>query len=121
MLPEYPKAVVLSESERRVAIEFSKGLSDKEVACNLYKSLWTIKTQKKAIYRKLGISKDTELLWWMVCERLRIEFSIREIRKHGIDLLFALLFLVMQVSGHSQDMRRCRTARRARMEYRISK
>ena len=46
---------VMSESERRVAEEFCKGLSDKEVADNLCKSYWTVKTQKKTIYRKLGI------------------------------------------------------------------
>ena len=108
---------VMSESERRVAEEFCKGLSDKEVADNPCKSYWTVKTQKKTIYRKLGISKDVELLWWMVCERLKIEFDLREIRKHGIEMLFVFLFLIIQVSGHGGDLRRCRMGRRSRTEY----
>jgi DNA-binding NarL/FixJ family response regulator len=62
-------------------------LSDKEVASLLYKSYWTVKTQKKAIYQKLGISKDTELLWYMICERMGVEFSIKELREKGIELL----------------------------------
>ena len=66
---------------------FCRGLSDKEVASLLYKSYWTIKTQKKAIYQKLGISKDTELLWYMICDRLGIEFNLQEIRDKGIQVI----------------------------------
>lgn len=70
-----------------MAQEYCKGLSDKEVADILCRSYWTIKTQKKAIYRKLGISKDTELLWWMVCERMRIPFDLKQIRELGIEII----------------------------------
>ena len=66
---------------------FCRGLSDKEVASLLIKSYWTIKTQKKAIYQKLGISKDTELLWYMICDRLGIEFNLQEIRDKGIQVI----------------------------------
>ena len=66
---------------------FCRGFSDKEVASLLYKSYWTIKTQKKAIYQKLGISKDTELLWYMICDRLGIEFDLQEIRDKGIQVI----------------------------------
>ena len=106
----------------RVAREFCKGYSDKEVADHLCKSYWTVKTQKKMIYQKLGISKDTELLWWMICDRLRINFDLREIRKHGIEILFCFLFIIMQVTCHAGDLRRgCRMARRARIELRQKK
>ena len=66
---------------------YCKGLSDKEVAVLLYKSYWTIKTQKKAIYQKLGISKDTELMAYMICERKGVKFSIKRLRELGIGLL----------------------------------
>lgn len=68
-------------------MEFAKGLQDKEVANNLYRSYWTVKTQKKAIYKKLGITKDVELLWWLVCKRLGIEFDLKRIRRIGIEVL----------------------------------
>lgn len=99
-------------------LEYCKGYSDKEVADKLCKSYWTVKTQKKTIYKKLGISKDTELLWWMVCERLKIDFDLGEIRKHGIEILFSILFLIMQVTNNGGDLRRCRMSRRARTELR---
>ena len=115
----YSHGVVLSKEEMRAAKEYCKGYSDKEVADHLCKSYWTVKTQKKMIYQKLGISKDTELLWWMICERLRINFDLREIRKHGLEILFCVLFIIMQVTCHAGDLRRgCRMARRARIELR---
>ena len=92
--------ISLSPAEMLVANEYCKGLADKEVANNLSKSVWTIKTQKRTIYRKLGISKDTEL------------------RKHGLELLFSILFVVMQVTCNDIDLRRMKTPSRARTAMR---
>lgn len=104
----------LSPAEWLVAEEYCKGLADKEVADNLKKSIWTTKTQKRTIYRKLGISKDTELLLYMICIRLKRDFDLKEIRKHGLELLFSMLFIVMQVTCNSIDMKRMRTPSRTR-------
>lgn len=98
--------ISLSAAEFIVAKEYCKGLEDKEVADNLKKSIWTIKTQKKTIYRKLGISKETELFIYMLCNRLEKDFDLKEIRKHGIEFFFSLLFLVIAVAGDFHiDMR----------------
>lgn len=104
----------LSERERQVAAEYCKGLADKEVAENLKRSIWTIKAQKRDIYKKLGINKDTELVLYMLCDRLKINFDLKEIRKHGIEILFSLLFTLMQVTCNGIDMRRMRTSSRTR-------
>ena len=40
-------------------------------------------TEKGAIV--LGVSKDTELLWWMIFERLGKEWSLKLIRDKGIE------------------------------------
>lgn len=104
--------ITLSLSERMVAEEYCKGLTDKEVANRLCKSVWTIKTQKRTIYRKLGISKDTELLLYMLCDRLHREFDLKEIRKHGLAIFFAMLMLALQMTGHGTDLRRIRMPRR---------
>lgn len=109
---------VLSPTEKLVAQEYCKGLADKEVADNLGKSVWTIRTQKRTIYRKLGISKDTELLWYMICDRLKRNFDLKELRKHGLELLFSVLFIAMQVTCNSIDMRRVRPSGRARTSMR---
>lgn len=110
--------VSLSCAEREIANEFCKGYSDKEVADNLNKSYWTVKTQKKTIYRKLGISKDTELILYMVCEKVQRRFDLKEIRRHGLELLFSVLFLIMQVTCNNQDdMRMIRVRRGRKIEY----
>ena len=74
-------------TERAVALAYCRGLTDKEVAALLFKSYWTIKTQKKTIYQKLGISKDTELMAYMICERRGIKFNLHRLREQGIELL----------------------------------
>ena len=77
----------MSRAEREVALMFCRGLTDKEIADRLFRSYHTVRTQKKTIYQKLGVSKDTELLWWMIFERLGKEFSLKLIRDKGIENL----------------------------------
>ena len=76
----------LSPAEREVALALCRGLTDKEVAEQLFRSYHTVRTQKKSVYRKIGISKDTELMAYMICERYRIEWSLRRLRDKGIEL-----------------------------------
>ncbi|MCP9611719.1 helix-turn-helix transcriptional regulator [Coprobacter tertius] len=99
----------LTHAEWQVAYEYGKGLCDKEVADNLNKSVWTTKTQKRAIYRKLGISKDTELVLYLICMKLKRNFDLKEIRKHGIEVLFSVLFFINQCMSIDGDMYRTRT------------
>lgn len=75
----------MSRAEREVALMFCRGLTDKEIASRLFRSYHTVRTQKRTIYQKLGVSKDTELLWWMIFERLGKEFSLNLIREKGIE------------------------------------
>ena len=95
----------LTEREHLVAEQYCKGLADKEVAIVLHRSEWTIKAQKRDIYKKLGISKDTELVLYMLCEKMRVDFDLREIRKHGLEIFFAILFMLMAVMNYRIDMR----------------
>lgn len=106
--------ISLSPAEMLVANEYCKGLADKEVANNLSKSVWTTRRRRRTIYRKLGISKDTELLLYMICDRLKRNFDLNELRKHGLELLFSILFVVMQVTCNDIDLRRMKTPSRAR-------
>jgi DNA-binding NarL/FixJ family response regulator len=76
----------LSRAEREVALALCRGLTDKEVAESLFRSYHTVRTQKKAIYRKVGVTKDTELMAAMICERKRVRFSIRRLRAKGVEL-----------------------------------
>ena len=74
----------LSPAEREVALALCRGLSDKEVADMLCRSYHTVRTQRKAVYRKLGVSKDTELMAAMICEHKELEFSISRLREKGV-------------------------------------
>ena len=76
----------LSRAEREVALALCKGLTDKEVADMLCRSYHTVRTQKKAVYRKLGISKDTELMAAMICEHKGLGFTIASLREKGVSL-----------------------------------
>ena len=111
-------ATELTRIETQVAEEYCKGLTDKEVADNLCKSVWTIKTQKQVIYRKLGINKDTELVLYMFAKKMKVNFEPKELHKHGLELFFSVLFLIMQVTCNDIDMRRVRTPQRARTSMR---
>lgn len=112
----------LSERERQVATEYCKGLADKEVADNLKRSVWTIKAQKRDIYKKLGINKDTELVLYMLCDRLKVNFDLKEIRKHGIEILFSVWFFILAITPNLQmDMRRLRVRSGVRISARINR
>ena len=78
--------MMLSPSERDVALALCRGLSDKEVADMLCRSYHTVRTQRKAVYRKLGVSKDTELMAAMVCEHKGITFTLKALREKGVNL-----------------------------------
>lgn len=106
--------ITLSEREHLVAEQYCKGLADKEVADRLQRSEWTIKAQKRDIYKKLGISKDTELVLYMFCERMKINFDIKEIRKHGLELFFSILFFIIAALDFHPDMRQCRSRAKVR-------
>jgi DNA-binding NarL/FixJ family response regulator len=85
-VPDGANVLRLTRAEREVALAFCKGLSEKEVANVLHRSYHTVRTEKKAIYRKLGVSKDTELMAAMICEHLGIEFKISQLRTKGVTL-----------------------------------
>ena len=77
---------MLSPAEREVALALCRGLSDKEVADMLCRSYHTVRTQRKAVYRKLGVSKDTELMAAMICEHKGITFTLEALREKGVSL-----------------------------------
>lgn len=70
--------------ELKVAELYCHGLIDKEVANRLDKPIWTIRTHKKHIYKKLGISSQQELVLYMVARYVGSVFDITSIRKFGL-------------------------------------
>ena len=66
---------------------YCHGWSDKEVATALSISYETVMVHKKSIYRKSGVTKDTELVMMLVCEHLERPFTIRKLRTKGIGII----------------------------------
>ncbi len=52
----------------------------------LCRSYHTVRTQKKAVYRKLGVCKDTELMAAMICEHKGLTFTLEALREKGVTL-----------------------------------
>lgn len=71
-------------AEYKVAELYCHGLIDKEVADRLGKPVWTIRSHKKHIYKKLGISSQQELVLYMVARFVGSVFDITSIRKFGL-------------------------------------
>jgi len=78
----------LSFTEAKVAELYCHGLIDKEVADKLEMPIWTIRTHKKRIYKKLGISSQQELILYMITRFLGVEFNLRAIRDYGLQAIF---------------------------------
>lgn len=76
----------MSPAEREIALALCRGLTDKEIADMLCRSYHTVRTQKKAVYRKLGVCKDTELMAAMICEHKGLTFTLEALREKGVKL-----------------------------------
>ena len=50
----------------------------------LCRSYHTVRTQKRAIYKKLGVTKDTELMAAMICEHKGLPFTLPMLREKGV-------------------------------------
>lgn len=109
----------LSETEHTVAELYCHGLTDKEVADELGKPVWTIRTHKKHIHAKLGISTTHELVLYMVSRKSGKDWDLKEVRRRGLAaVMCAIMMFYISVERKQQF---CRVYRRARpkVEYAI--
>lgn len=83
----------LSDTELVVAGWYCHGLADKEVADIMGKPVWTIRTHKKHIYVKLGISTTHELVLYMISRHFGRVWNIGELRRRGLAAVMCLLML----------------------------
>ena len=88
----------------------------------LQKSIWSIKAQIRDIHKKLGINNNVELTLFLLCDRTKRNFDLKEIRKHSIDLFFSMWIMPPAVTKNNQiDMRRCRVRSNARTSVRATR
>lgn len=110
----------LSDTEYVVAELYCHGLTDKEVAAELGKPVWTIRTHKKHIHAKLGISTTHELILYMVSRRSGKDWDLREVRRRGLAAVMCILMLFYVSIVRKDDFCRMRrVCRRTRVEVAI--
>lgn len=80
------KALNLTDTEWRIARCYCHGLTDKEVAAKMLKPLWTIKTHKAHIFKKLGINTTHEMVIFCIAKCLNIAWNAKELHEQGLDL-----------------------------------
>ena len=73
-----------------------------------------IRDRIRDIHKKLGINNNVELTLFLLCDRAKKNFDLKEIRKHGLEIFFSILFFTIQITCSYFDMRRIRFSSRAR-------
>ena len=115
----------LSEAEQQIAEQYCHGLTDKEVSEAINKPIWTVRTHKKHIYSKLGISTTHELVLYMVAKYLGHPWNLAEVHKRGLSAIMCLvmifnIYITMDDNVLTDDDEFCRLSRgRARTEMRL--
>ena len=113
-----PQTLELTPQEFKVATLTAGGFSIKEIAEKLHRSIHTVTTQRKAINRKLGINKDTELSRWWFCKVFAIstEQVAEKMKLAGVTAILLLFTFHLSVV-FDDTMRRSRRGRRTEGEY----
>lgn len=114
----------LSKVEEQIAETYCHGYTDKEVSEILEKPIWTVRTHKKHIYSKLGISTTHELILYMVAKYLGHPWNLSEVRKRGLSAIMCLImmfniYISLDNDIFADDDEFCRLSRRAKTETRF--
>ncbi len=109
----------LSDTEVCVAEQYCHGLTDKEIADVLDKPIWTVRTHKKHIYKKLSIASTHELVLYMVSRYVGKAWDAKEVRRMGLAALLTLLMLLHITIVENKDVYRRGRRVEVEMEMRI--
>ena len=104
----------LSEREAQIAERIAWGASQKEVACDLGISRYTVDNILRRIYQKLHIGKINELSAWWFCTHFNISFELSPLKRTIVAV--ALLILVILNDFTSGDTYCRNRSRKARTE-----
>ena len=109
----------LSDTEVCVAEQYCHGLTDKEIADVIDKPIWTVRTHKKHIYKKLSIASTHELVLYMVSRYLGKKWDAKEVRRMGLAALLTVLMLFHIVVVENKELYRRGRRVEVEMEIRI--
>lgn len=101
----------LTQRESEVTELIAWGASQKDVACKLGISRYTVDNILRKIYSKLKIGKINELSAWWFCTTFHIDFELSPIRRSVVAGIFLCLFVFGEAVGLSSNFCRCRNRR----------
>lgn len=81
----------ISKRETEIIEELSHGLSEKEIGEKLYISPKTVSNHLDNIRRKLGVSKNIEIVAYYIANLRGKKFDLKLLREYGISIF--ILFL----------------------------
>lgn len=96
----------LSDTENLVAEHYCHGFTDKEIADVTGKPIWTVRTHKKHIYKKLNIATTHELVLFMVSKFVGKKWNVEDVRRRGLAALLTLLMIFHIVTVENKDFYR---------------
>lgn len=83
--------VQLTEREQEIIDWMTHGLSQKEIGDKLNIAPKTVSCHLESIRKKIGVTKNTEILAYFVCQRNGKKFSLRLLRDYGIAIFLIYL------------------------------
>ncbi|MBR6031411.1 MAG: response regulator transcription factor [Bacteroidaceae bacterium] len=101
----------LSDMEQQVAEQYCHGFTDKEIAAVMDKPIWTVRTHKKHIYKKLSIATTHELVLYMVAKFVGRKWDAKEVKRKGLAALLLSLMLFNVITVERKEYRRGRRVR----------
>lgn len=69
----------------------ARGMSEKEIADKLFISHGTINNHTRNIREKIGVNKNTEVILYYIAKQNQRTFSIRDIRRYGVNIILVML------------------------------
>lgn len=81
----------ISKREKQIIEELSHGLTEKEIGEKLYISPKTVNNHLDNIRKKIGVTKNTELIAYYVANLKGKKFDLKLLREYGIGIF--LIFI----------------------------
>lgn len=95
----------LTRREMQITEYVAWGAAQKEIASMLFIDNDTVANHLKNIYRKLNITKATELAAWYFCSHYNIPLTMSPIKKKICSAILLLILLPSEIYAHHQMIR----------------
>ena len=101
-------SATLTRREREIAELIAWGMTKKEIAHTIHRSIRTVENITRSIYEKTGVTKSNELSAWWFCVNYHISFKLSPLKKVIISLFFLISFLPFVITQGGEMIRESR-------------